>query len=309
MKEFTVTENDEVLTLLKFSFRILESAPQSIIRKFLRNKNIELNEKKADGSERLKAGDSIRFWLSDETFDKFSERLITPADQTHGNIPDITQDMIIYEDNDFLILNKPAGILSQSDSSGKASVNDMLLKYAGSGLTYHPSVCNRLDMNTSGLIICGKSIKGIQIMDTAIKERRIDKYYRCFCSGHIQHDMHIEGYLKKDSYRNKVTVYADQQHGSEKIVTEIKVIEQFRNDSYLEIKLITGKAHQIRAHLASLGHPLIGDMKYGSRDKAIGRQMLHSYRIEMPDDILGGRKFTAELPEDMINVYMELKRS
>ena len=306
MKEYIINTKEEGLTLLKYSFRILESAPQSLIRKFLRNKNIELNSRKADGSEKLKAGDSVKFWLSDDTFEKFSERLVEAA--SGAPKAELDKSRIIYEDDDFLFINKPAGILSQSDASGKTSLNDMLLSYIPSGAAFRPSICNRLDTNTSGIVICGKSIKGLQIMDEAIKERRIEKYYRCLCSGVIEKDMHIEAYLKKDQGRNKVDISDTPVKGAEKIITEVHVLERLQDASYLEIKLITGKSHQIRAHLAHTGHPLLGDMKYGKREKDIGRQMLHAYRVRMPEDILHGMEITAPLPEDMSRVLKQLKQ-
>ena len=303
MKEYLINDNDEGQTLLKYSFRILESAPQSLIRKFLRNKNIELNCHRADGSEKLRSGDIVKFWLSDETFNKFSEKLSPERDAPEAALD---EKLIIYEDADYIIINKPAGILSQSDGTGKVSLNDMLLSYVPSGPAFKPSICNRLDTNTSGLVICGRSVRGLQTMDEAIRAHRIGKYYRCICSGRIEKDMKLEAYLKKDRGRNIVTVTDEPVKGSEKIITMLHVLKCFENASYLEIELITGKSHQIRAHLSHIGHPLIGDLKYGTRDRSAGRQMLHAYRAVMPEDILYGKEFTAPLPEDFERILREL---
>lgn len=306
MKEYIITAQDEGLTLLKYSFRILESAPQSIIRKFLRNKNIELNSRRADGSERLKSGDSVKFYLADDTFDKFSEKLQDSHKDKDRSIK-LDRNWIIYEDDDYIFINKPAGIMSQSDASGRTSLNDMLLSYVPSGPAFRPSICNRLDTNTSGIVICGRTIKGLQNMDSAIKDRRIGKFYRCLCHGTFANDMQLEAYLKKDAGRNRVEITDTPQKGADLIITRIHVLENLKDAAYLEIELITGKSHQIRAHLAHIGHPLLGDMKYGRREKDIGRQMLHAYRLKLPDDILDGREIKAPLPEDFRTVLNSLK--
>ena len=196
--------------------------------------------------------------------------------------------------------------MSQSDGSGKVSVNDLLQQYIPSGLAFRAAVCNRLDTNTSGLLICGKTIKGLQTMDEAIKDRRIGKYYRCICHGDFEGDMHLEAYLKKDAGNNKVTITDTPEKGAEKIITQVHTVESFHDAALLEIKLITGKSHHIRAHLAHIGHPIFGDMKYGLREKYLKRQMLHAYRIELPPDILGGKQFTAPLPGDMQELIKKL---
>ncbi len=308
MTEYTVSEREEGLTLIKYASRVLKEAPDSLIHKFLRKKNIELNGRKADGRSILTAGDRVSFFLSDETFEKFRGR--SPAEAAPAarasRVEDesLEKDRILFEDDDYLFYDKPPAMRTQSDDSGRISLNDRLLRYTGfdGKGACRPSVCNRLDTNTSGIVLCGKSIKGLQALNKAIKEHRIEKYYRALLSGHAENG-HLTAYLSSSGNKAKVSVSDEPKPDHKEIVTGIEVIGYGSGISYAELHLITGRKHQIRAHMAHTGHPVIGDMKYTSRGYTspvkAERQMLHAYRVELPEEILGGLTVSAPIPDDM----------
>ncbi len=295
MKEYIISEKEEGITLLKYSFKILPGAGQGMIRKFLRKKNIELNSKKSDGSDILKKGDRICFFLSDETFDKFHGS----EDAGLLKAPPLSKERIIYEDKDFLLYDKPPGLLSQPDISKEISLNDMLLSYIRPEGSFKASVCNRLDKNTSGIVLCGISGEGLRILDEAVRKRRIQKHYLCICQGRFEKEGPVTAYLIKDRASNRVSVYDKEKDGSDRIETVFHPVRAGDDFSLVEAGLITGKPHQIRATLSHLGHPIAGDIKYGAKKNIAKRQLLHAYKVIFPSDILEGQTFTAPLPADM----------
>ena len=175
--------------------------------------------------------------------------------------------------------------------------------------SFKPSICNRLDRNTSGLVVCGKSLKGLQTMGQLFKERTLKKYYRCIVAGNVTEKQYVKGYLIKDEKKNQVTVSDTYFPESQEIETEYRPIQQLKQGTLLEVHLITGKTHQIRAHLASQGHAIIGDYKYGSREindrykkeYQLSHQLLHAYRLEVPKTKelpqLSEKMFVAPLPK------------
>ena len=320
MQEFKIWKNEKDQRFDKYLKKLLSEAPNSFIYKMLRKKNITLNGNKADGSEKLKLGDEVKLFLSDETFQKFSGKTADVISQ----YPYVPLD-IIYEDEDILVINKPMGMLSQKAAAGDFSANEYIIGYllrqqkiTESDLrTFRPSVCNRLDRNTSGLLIAGKSLKGLQNMAEQLNDRSVEKYYLCLVKGRIAEHSLAEGWLLKDQEKNQVIISKQKLPDAKYIKTEYtpKAVFTLERQSYtlLEVKLITGRSHQIRAHLASLGHPVVGDGKYGekqvniwfARKLKIHFQLLHASRIKFTD----GTELTAPLHGDFQKAvgYLEAK--
>lgn len=278
----------------KYLHKLLNSAGTGFIYKMLRKKTITLNGKKAEGSVILKEGDIVKMYMLDETIDKFIDTTpeIKGYQKAYKSLKAKIQ--IVYEDENVLIINKPVGVLSQKAEKDDISCNEWLLGYmlftdqiAIKQLqTFKPSICNRLDRNTSGLLICGKTLAGTQKMNQLIKDRTIKKFYRTFVKGDFKERVHIAGYLKKNILTNKVMIVQEPVDGSDRIETIFMPIEHTKEISYLEVELITGKTHQIRAHAASMGHPVLGDYKYGDKHTneifRLKSQLLHAYRLEFP---------------------------
>ncbi len=319
MQELHVTENEAGQRLDKLLAKFLNQAPKSFLYKMMRKKNIVLNGKKCTGNEKLKQGDSIKLFFSDETIEKFSAGTYAiPKKEKINMLP------IIYEDEQVLLMNKPVGVLSQKAKDSDVSAVEILINYLMETdqlskeqfRTFHPSICNRLDRNTSGILVAGKTLPALQEMNRFFKERTIAKYYRCLVKGRvIKNEDYIKGYLVKDQKTNKVSITKKKTEEGVPIETEYCVIQSNDEVSLLEVHLITGKTHQIRAHLASIGHPIIGDYKYGDKQinemyrQAYGlkSQLLHAYRLEMPSSngslaYLNDKKFVAELPDKFIKI-------
>ena len=327
MQSVTIEKNQAGQRLDKFLKKFLPEAGSSFLYKMLRKKNITLNGKKAEGKEILNLGDTVCFFFSDETFAKFTGRTDTEStvmddsyDKAYKTLKGIS---VLYEDENILVVNKPAGILTQKASPTDISLNEWLIGYllvtnvtnASELQTFRPSVCNRLDRNTSGVVLCGKSLEGSQLLSKLIKERRIGKFYHTICIGKLKDDLILEGYLTKDGSANKVTISQKlPEKGGEKDTSYIQTgyhpINTYDNYTLLEVELITGKTHQIRAHLASIGHPIIGDSKYGKakvnqklqQETGLKAQLLHAYRVEFPMEdeelpkSLQGKVITAPYP-------------
>ncbi|MCR5837451.1 MAG: RluA family pseudouridine synthase [Lachnospiraceae bacterium] len=319
MKEIIVSSNEAGQRFDKLLQKYLNNAPSSFIYKMLRKKNITLNNKKAGGNEKLVVGDIIKIFLSDDTYNKFSSK-------TTNSYPCTSLD-IVYEDENILLINKPANMLSQKATAKDISLNEYMIGYLLKNqrlteeemVSFKPSVCNRLDRNTTGLIIAGVSLAGLQVMSDLLKNRLIDKYYLCVVSGKITDTKQIDGYLTKDSKTNKVKISnsksATSKDESDYIKTKYIPIISNGALTLLKVKLITGKPHQIRAHLSSINHPIIGDYKYGNRQinnlfkekYNITSQLLHSYELDFHKvdgalDYLSDKTFNAPLPDNFVKL-------
>lgn len=318
MREINITDKEQGQRLDKILAKYLNKAPKSFVYKMLRKKNIKLNGKKASGNEKLFSGDQICIYLSEETMKKFREE-ITLTEQK------IDLD-VLYEDQNVLMINKPWGILSQKSKSEDVSINDQIIPYILSrGLmtprelqVVKPSICNRLDRNTTGILLCGITIEGLQTMSSMLKERTIGKYYQCIVKGRIVRSQKISGYLIKDHRTRKVRIVSGKDPQGVYVETYYEPLQTNGDFTLLRVKLITGKTHQIRAHLASIGHPLIGDFKYG--DSALNQrmkqqfglrdQLLHCQKIVFPEKMdrcreLSGRVIEAPLP----NRFQEIREA
>lgn len=311
MQEICITENEAGQRLDKLLAKFLKEAPKSFLYKMLRKKNITLNGKKASGSEKLLQGDVVKLFLSEETVEKFSG---SSESRYSGRAQALD---ILYEDAHILLLNKPVGMLSQKAREEDVSAVEHLTRYLLDSKaltvrdlkTFRPSVCNRLDRNTSGILAAGKSLAGLQELSRFFKERSVGKYYLCLVFGEVKKPESIKGYLVKDEQTNHVRVTQKELPGSARIETGYRPLASGRETTLLEVHLLTGKTHQIRAHLASVGHPILGDYKYGIRrvndgyQKQYGlkSQLLHAWRLGMPETdgplgYLSGREFRAPPP-------------
>ena len=307
MKQFTISPNESGQRFDKYLKKLLSNASGSFVYKMLRKKNITLNDHKADGTEKLNAGDLVKLFLSDETFEKFSGVDETNSGYMKLKSIDSGRLQVVYEDDDVIIINKPSGMLSQKAVPEDISANEYILSYLirkGSlseeqFKTFKPSICNRLDRNTSGLLIAGKTLKGVQTMAEALKKRTVQKYYRCIVKGTVKEASYLKGYLQKDESSNQVLIRRTKPSEGEwlPIETEYKPIRCMGGYTEFEVHLMTGRSHQIRAHLASIGHPIIGDYKYGDsgvnvyfkKNARITSQLLHASRFVFED----GREITA----------------
>lgn len=331
MQSVIVKKNEAGQRLDKFLRKLMPTAGTGFLYKMLRKKNITLNGKRAEGGEIVAQGDTLSFFFSPETFAKMTGSTEASEDRGRETKLPFSRNSaaeyirayrtllkygisVLYEDDDILIADKPAGVLSQKATGTDCSLNEWLIGYLleRGGIspeelrTFKPSVCNRLDRNTSGIVLCGKSLTGSQYLSRWIREKRIQKIYRTVCAGEINEEITLRGYLEKDSVKNKVQINLKTLSGERAFKAGTVLKGKTRQDyietvcrplavsggfTLLEVNLITGKTHQIRAHLASIGHPLIGDAKYGDsrvnqyfREKfGLQYQLLHAYRAELPD--------------------------
>ena len=324
MKELTIRKNEAGQRLDKFLAKYMNRAPKSFLYKMLRKKNITLNGKKAEGKEILCAGDTVKLFLSDDTIQNFSVQKEYIPPKTAGM--DMPKPDIIYEDAHTLFINKPVGMLSQKARPDDVSLVEYLTSYLLSTgqitqdelRTFHPAVCNRLDRNTSGIVAAGKSLAALQKLSAMFRDRSIRKYYLCLVSGTVAHTARLKGYLEKDQRTNRVTVRKEgavPNHSGAFIETEYRPLRSAGGTTLLEVHLITGKTHQIRAHLAAEGHPLIGDYKYGNRkindrfkrSYGLQSQMLHSYRLCFPRctgelALLSEKELLADAPDLFVKI-------
>lgn len=315
MKEVIVESTNSNQRLDKYLLKYFNKASKSFVYKMLRKKNIKLNSVKAQGNEIVQAGDKIQLYLSDETIDQFvEEKELNMSDKPIR---------VVYEDDHILIVNKAAGVLSHPESKDDTdTMIDRVLYHLKDEINwtktdvFTPAFCNRLDRNTGGIMVCGKDLPSLQSLNKAWHDREVEKYYIALVSGSISEDGVLRGFHKKDYKTNEVRV--SNSEGKE-MITEYKILQNFKDYTLLEIKLITGKTHQIRAHFKSIGHPIVGDRKYGNNDlnlrvkrHGIANQLLHSHRLIFSHKMKGleylhREEFVAQLPDnfDRFIKYLE----
>ncbi len=307
MQELTITDLEAGQRLNKYMMKYLNQAPSSFIYKMLRKKNITRNGKKASGDEILECGDVIKVFLADETIEKF--RVVQASKQTSG----ITL-QILYQDPDILAVHKPVGVLSQKAQKDDYSINEAIVDYCLSMQiltekqleTFHPSISNRLDRNTSGIILAGISLKGSQTLARILKGHTCEKYYYTIIAGEMKQCIHEKAYIVKDTKKNQSKIQKHESPGASMIETAFTPLCTKNGFTLLQVQLFTGKSHQIRAHLQSLGYPMAGDTKYGNpavnrmlRERYhLNHQLLHAGRLVLPDI----PEITDPLPAEFQNV-------
>lgn len=303
----TVSRNDAGQRLDKFLTKTYRNLPQSLLYKAVRKKDIRLNGKRCTCADRLKEGDMLNLFLPDDTLET--------APPTYEFLHASRQLDIVYEDENLLLLNKKAGLLVHPDAH---EYGDTLIFRVQRYLyekgeydpaaenSFAPALVNRIDRNTSGIVIAAKTAAALRILNEKLKNREIQKYYLCIVHGSMpQQEDTLEGFLEKNESQNRVYISDKAKEGARTIRTRYRVLEERDGLSLLEIHLLTGRTHQIRAHLASIGHPLLGDGKYGTNalNKGTGfsKQALCSYRLVFDFTspagelaYLNGREFTLD---------------
>lgn len=280
MKSFTISENDSGQRVDKFILKTFPKLPKSLMFKEIRKKNIKVNKKRTDASAILNKGDIIELYLKDDVL----EEKIKHYDFTNAS----KQLDIIYEDNNLMLLDKKVGLLCHPD--GNEYVDTLISRVKRylyekgewspeNSSTFSPSLANRIDRNTGGIVIAAKNAETLRILNEKIKTREIEKYYLTVVHGKMAKESDtLTAVLTKDNKKNKVSISNKETENSKKIVTKYTVLDYKNDKSLLEIDLITGRTHQIRAHLAHIGHPLVNDGKYG-KEQGRYRQALYSYKI------------------------------
>jgi pseudouridine synthase, RluA family len=286
MKEFTVTKNDAGQRLDRFAARQVPTLPSCALQKYFRTKDIKLNGHWAKPDVRVSEGDAVRLYIPDEFFGK---------PQKDNSWLAVTQPKldIVYEDQNILLVNKKPGVLCHAAEGWSA---DTLIAHIQAHAyqlgewdparenSFAPALCNRIDRGTGGIVIAAKNAEALRVLDEKIRQREIDKYYLCVCTGIPKPAAgKLTGYIFKDSIKNMVYVREKPEPGASLAETEYKTLKTKSGLSLVECRLLTGRTHQIRAQMAHAGWPLLGDGKYGSErlNRAYGenRQLLWSYRL------------------------------
>lgn len=314
MKQITITENEAEQRLDRFLRKCLKDYKLGDIYKLFRTNKVKVNNKRQKENYMLQAGDTIQLYISEE--------IKTEAKKSAGSDKPID---VVYEDNNILLVNKPFGLLTHPDSPGdNDTLIDRVLYYLqqkdySPSITFTPSVCNRLDRNTGGLVAVAKNYTALKSMNKLIRERKVKKLYLCVVKGTIKDAGEVKNFLVKDEEQNKVQILDKAKEGAKAVYTKYKPIKYNEDYTMLEVELITGRPHQIRAHFASIGHPLVGDVKYG--DKQLNKifkesfkldyQFLYAYKLEFKEEEKGleylkGETFYCKLPQAFLDIIQQL---
>ncbi len=268
MKTVVVNENDSGQRLDKFLGKYFKTMPKSLIYKGIRKKRIKVNGKRGEIDYILSAGDKIDLYINDEFFTVPDERLSFLKVEPKLDI--------VYEDENIILMDKKPGMIVHDDEDEKINtlLNHMKAYLYKKGEydpdkenSFVPSLCNRIDRNTGGIVIGAKNALSLKILNEKIKTREIKKYYLCLVQGKLKKkEDTLKGYLVKNTDQNRVYIHNENVKGSKTIITKYKVLKENRLTSLVEVELLTGRTHQIRAHFSHIGNALAGDGKYGTNE-------------------------------------------
>lgn len=316
MKEYVVRSSEEGQTLEKYVRKVLDQVPLSFIYRLFRKKDVRVNNHREDRKFIVHQNDVVSIYISDEKYDEFisEENVVKPNNEL--------EQYIIYEDENILLVNKPRGLLVQKDRKNVKALDDMVLSYLSykgeydpNNKAFTPGPSHRLDRNTAGIVIFGKNILTLQYLMSIMQDKsKIEKRYTALVLGNIYKPGKVDAPLKKESDKSLVKI-APIKDGGKEAITLYEPIKNYGDYCLLSLTLLTGRTHQIRVHMASINHPVIGDNKYG--DFAINKVFKEKYHftnqflmassvtfhnLEYPLDYLSEKKFKVDLDNDMFQI-------
>lgn len=321
MKSIKIDSNNENQRIDKFLVKYLPNAPKSFIYKMLRKKDVKVNGSKVSENYILKLDDEVSLFLYDDLFKQFASKK-----EIYDLTPTFT---VLYEDEHILVVNKPAGLLVHEDEKEQVHTlsNEVLsyLKHKGEYVdsienTFVPGPVHRLDRNTSGIVIFGKTLPALQNLNEMMKQRHcIEKKYLTIVRGYIKKDLELIDYVKKDEKAGKMYLVSPSDKQGLKMHTLVHSLQATHEFSLIEVRIVTGRTHQIRIHMASMDHPVIGDSKYGDFELnkiikkrfSLSHQFLHAYQIKFIKPLgklsyLQDKVITCPLPSKLNKIKQEI---